>query len=218
MWRSHIFTLVLIRLLLCTFDTIAPCFPGSSLIVGDGCHVAIRTQEAPLSPTSAFNRCDSTICYTSCRPIMVTTSPSSPSSPSSPRMLIIRPLTVDFARWKAASLFHWELAVAREERGNAEGKKSRRDYSYRRYGNERACRDSGRSSLDKTLRWSAAICVSRDESESTRSSWISGVETRRSRLDLLKNKRRCFSSCPRRINRKHSSYLCNTVEMVRECK
>lgn len=75
--------------------------------IGDG-YVAIRTQEAPLSPTSAFNRRDSTVCYTSCRPIVVTT------SSSSPRACLSRPLCHLFRAVKSRVLVSPRACEGRE--------------------------------------------------------------------------------------------------------
>jgi len=109
----------------------------------------LPSEEAPLSPTSAFNRRDSTVCYTSCRPIVVTTSFSSLSSP---RMLIIRSLIVYFAQWKAASLFRRELArgarVEREEirKEKADERRFVSPFSVSLIQMKRTCRDkNGRS-------------------------------------------------------------------------
>lgn len=152
---------------------------------GDG-YVARRPQEAPLSPTSAFNRRDSTVCYTSCRPIVVTTSSSSPVSP--PRACFVAAVLLPFISRgeKPHPCFAESLRPGgRDEEGRKRGRKkkySRRDAAPIP-GNKRACRDKRPIVLIKRYGESGDLrqLESRDESESTRSSRISSIETRRFR-------------------------------------
>ena len=148
------------------------------IAIGDG-YVAIRTQEALLSPTSAFNRRDSTVCYTSCRPIVVTT------SSSSPRMLITSSLPFIPRGEKPRPCFAKSLRGKREvtRKEKADGRSYAPIRNRRNGENERACRDKNGlivpikryTTASGDLRW----LESRDESESTRASRISSIETQR---------------------------------------